>query len=180
MTRIEIPTLRTARLVLRAPGPADLDGLAAMHADPVVMRHLGRGATRTREDSWDSLAMMIGQWGMLGFGMFALEEAATGRFAGRAGMLQPGAWPEPELAYALDRAFWGQGLATEACQAIRNWAFVTLGLLHLASFILPENTASVAVARRLGAVPTGPVTLLGLVAERWEHQADGTQGLPAR
>ncbi|MCW3477328.1 GNAT family N-acetyltransferase [Limobrevibacterium gyesilva] len=179
MTRIEIPTLRTTRLVLRALRADDLDGLAAMQADPEVMRYLGAGATRTRQETWDGIARMLGQWALRGFGMFAIEEAATGRFAGRAGVLYPLPWPEPELAYGLDRPFWGQGLVTEAGIAIRDWAFATLGLPKLASFILPDNAASAAVARKLGAVRTGTITLLGLEAERWEHRPDGARGAAA-
>ncbi|MBN8891776.1 MAG: hypothetical protein BGP12_05095 [Rhodospirillales bacterium 70-18] len=170
MTRFDIPTLRTPRLVLRAFREQDLDAYAAMQANPEVMRHLGTGQPRSRAETWDGMARALGQWALRGIGLFALEEAATGRFAGRAGVLHPFTWPEPELAYALDRPFWGQGLATEAAAAIRDWALTTGGLPALASFILPDNTASAAVARRLGAVRSGTVSILGLTADRWAHR----------
>jgi RimJ/RimL family protein N-acetyltransferase len=165
-----IPTLSTARLRLRPLAAADLDAFAAMQADPEVMRHLGGGMTRTREETWTSLAAMLGQWPLRGYGMFALEETATGRFAGRAGLLHPYAWPGPELAYGLDRAFWGRGYATEAAVAIRAWAFGTLGLDRLISYVRPANAASVGVLRKLRAVHVETIELLGGPAEVWEHR----------
>ena len=173
MTLIKIPTLRTRRLVLRALRADDLEPFAAMNADPEVMRYLGSGRARTRGETWDMMARMLGQWGLRGYGMFAVEDAASGRFAGRSGILHTLEWPEPELAYGLDRPFWGQGLATESAVAIRDWAFSTLGLKLLASFVRPDNAGSIGVLRKLGAVRTGTFTLLGGDAERWEHLPDG-------
>jgi len=178
MTRIEIPTLRTRRLVLRGMRADDLDAFAGMNADPEVMRYLSGGRTLTPAETWDLMARMLGQWGLRGYGFFAVEDAASGRFIGRSGILHTLAWPEPELAYGLDRPFWGQGLATESAVAIRDWAFSSLGLKLLASFVRPDNAGSIGVLRRMGAVRTGTFTLLGGDAERWEHHPDGAVGTP--
>ncbi len=169
MDGVSIPVLRTARLTLRALRPGDLDGFAAMHADPLVTRHLGTGATRTREETWTAMATMLGQWPLRGYGMFAVEETASGRFAGRAGILHPYAWPEPELAYGLDRPFWGQGLATEAALALRDWAFATQDFPTMISYVRPANTGSVRVLEKLGAVLEGEQTMLGAPAQLWRH-----------
>ncbi|NEK55644.1 GNAT family N-acetyltransferase, partial [Rhizobium leguminosarum] len=45
----------------------------------------------------------------------------------------------------------GRGYATEAAFGLRNWAFATLKLPSLVSYIAPGNVASAAVAERLGA-----------------------------
>ena len=70
----------------------------------------------------------------------------AGRCIGRAGVLWPERWPEPELAYAQAREAWGQGLATEAAAAARDWAFGVGSLKGLVSFTRPDNSASQAVA----------------------------------
>lgn len=170
MTRFEIPTLRTERLTLRAFREGDLDAFATMQADPEVMRFLGTGQPRSRKETWEGMARALGQWALRGTGLFALEHSESGSFAGRVGILHPEGWPEPEIAYALARPFWGQGLACEAASAVRDWAWSARGLDRLASFILPANAASLAVARRLGAERTGTIEIHGLVAERWEHR----------
>ena len=179
MARIEIPTLATPRLILRALRVDDLDPFAAMNANPEVVRYLGTGQTGTRAQTWDQMARMLGQWDLRGYGVFAVVEAVSSRFIGRSGILHPLAWPEPELAYGLDQPYWGKGYATESAIAIRDWAFSAFGFAHLASFIRPDNAASAGVLRRMGAVRTGTITLLGGEAERWEHTADGTAA-PAR
>ena len=46
----------------------------------------------------------------------------------------------------------GQGFATEAATALRDWAFATAKLETLVSYTHPDNAKSQAVARRLGGV----------------------------
>jgi RimJ/RimL family protein N-acetyltransferase len=166
-----IPTLETERLILRAFRQTDLDALAAMQSDPEVMRFLGAtGAPRDRYDSWVGMAALMGQWALKGFGIWAWEERATGRFVGRGGLLEFEGWPEPELAYALDRPFWGQGFAREAGRAALDWGFATLGRDRFASFIKPANTASKRTAAGLGATFEGMTELLGTPCELWVHR----------
>lgn len=165
----DIPNLASARLLLRPLAPSDLDAFAAMHADPRVMRHLGTGEVRSRAETWDQMARMLGQWPLRGYGMFAVEEAATGCFAGRAGLLHPFSWPGPELAYAFDARFWGNGYATECGRVLLDWAWGQLGLDRLISFVRPANAGSVRVLRKLGARLAGEQQMLGAPAQLWEH-----------
>ena len=55
-----------------------------------------------------------------------------------------------ELGYRLDSAFWGQGIATEAAQAMKNYAFNQLNIPHLVSIIHVDNMASKQVTRKVG------------------------------
>jgi RimJ/RimL family protein N-acetyltransferase len=170
MTAFEIPTLRTPRLTLRAFRATDWDPFAAMEAREEVQRYRG-GKPLSREQAWDSIQFQLGQWALRGYGRFALERVADGRFIGCAGILHPLDWTEPELAYSVDQPYWGEGLATEAAAAARNWAFATLGLPRLVSYIFPENIRSQRVAAKLGAVRDGPVDLRGAVVDSWIHAA---------
>ncbi|MQC17679.1 MAG: N-acetyltransferase [Chloroflexi bacterium] len=175
MVAPDIPILRTERLVLRAFTADDLDAYAAMQANPEVMRYLGVGETRTRGETWAAIAGGLGQWALRGYGSFAVEESATGQFVGRAGILHPYDWPGPELAYALDQPFWGRGYATEACREVLAWARSEAHLGELVSFIYPENEASKAVVRRLGAERGLDVTLMGIDGlECWHHAVPAT------
>jgi [ribosomal protein S5]-alanine N-acetyltransferase len=58
--------------------------------------------------------------------------------------------PEYEISYRLRRDCWGQGLATEAVQACRDYGFKQMGLTHMISIIEPENVASIRVAEKMG------------------------------
>jgi RimJ/RimL family protein N-acetyltransferase len=166
-TRFEIPTLASDRLTLRAFRADDIDAWAAMEADPDVRRYRGNDP-RTRDEAWMAMQSILGQWAMRGYGVFVLELRNT-TFAGFAGILHPSDWPEPELAYSLPRAVWGQGLAVEASAIARDWAFATHHFPRLASFIIPENTRSIRVAQKLGAVREGNAKLRSFEVEWWVH-----------
>jgi [ribosomal protein S5]-alanine N-acetyltransferase len=101
------------------------------------------------------MAHWLGQWELRGTGQWALEEKATGAFAGRAGLHRPERpdWPGIELGWALHPDHWGKGYATEAGAAARDYAFGHHDVDAIYSLILHENTRSQAVARRLGFTP---------------------------
>jgi hypothetical protein len=53
--------------------------VAGIHADAQVMRYLGDGRPRTREQTWHSLATHLGHWQLRGYGKWAVVERATAR-----------------------------------------------------------------------------------------------------
>lgn len=143
---MQIPALRTERLVLRAFEDSDLDAWAAIRADEETSRFVGGVADR--EEAWSQMARYLGHWLLRGYGQWAVT--LDGRLIGRAGLWFPEGWPELEVGWTLDRSCWGHGYATEAGRASVEWARTTLGLTRIASVISVENTRSVAVAERLG------------------------------
>jgi len=143
-------TLDCPRVSLRLFRESDLDAYAEMCGDADVMRFLGDGHTLTRAEAWRNMALLLGHWQLRGYGLWAVEERATGLLAGRVGCWQPEGWPGLEIGWALRRRFWGRGYATEAALATLNYAFHTLKQAHVISLIDPNNSPSIAVALRLG------------------------------
>lgn len=143
-----IPVLSTPRLVLRAFEESDLDAWAAIVGDPQTARYIG--GVRDRTEAWLRMATYHGHWVLRGFGQWAVEERASGRCVGRCGLWNPEGWPELEVGWTLSRSVWGRGYATEAGAAAVEWGRSTLALTRIASCIVPENAASIAVAERLG------------------------------
>ncbi len=170
MTTFEIPTVTTKRLRLRAFRSADLDAYAAMQANPEVMRHMVMGQTSTRGEVWRTMLMSLGSWALRGYGMWACERVADDVFVGSVGTFHPLDWPEPEIAYSFDQPFWGQGFATEAAGAARDWLFAHFPLSRAASLIRPGNLASKRVAERLGAACERAFELRGCTYEHWVHR----------
>ena len=148
--RGEGTTLETERLLLRPFCADDQDAYAAMCADPDVMRYLGEGKPLSREDAWRNLAMIIGHWTLRGFGMWAVEERATGVLLGRVGLFYPDGWPGQEVGWTLAREHWGKGYGLEAATASLDHAFHTLRWQRAISLIDPDNKRSIALAERLG------------------------------
>jgi RimJ/RimL family protein N-acetyltransferase len=144
--------LETDRLTLRHLERGDLAPLAALYADPEVRRYFPDG-TRTLEETREEL-----EWFLHGhprrpeLGLWATVERSTGAFLGRCGLLP---WTidgvdEVELAYLIDPARWGEGLATEAARAIAAHARDALRLRRLIALVTPGNGASVRVATKVG------------------------------
>jgi RimJ/RimL family protein N-acetyltransferase len=157
-------SLETDRLVLRAPVPEDAETLAPMYADPKVMRYVGDGRTLTRAETERSVRRMMERWEADGFGLFTTVRKEDGAVIGRVGLLvwNTDTWEpttrangrdvptEVEVGYTLGRDYWGQGYATEAAAAVRDYALGDLGAERLIALIIHGNAASENVARKLG------------------------------
>ena len=96
---INIPTVETERLLLRAWRDADLDAYAVMVGDPETMRFLG--GPLARPDAWRSMAYQLGHWVLRGHGMWAVERKSDGALIGRIGVQRPETWPAIEVAWTL-------------------------------------------------------------------------------
>jgi len=154
--------LETDRLLLRPPVPEDAEPLAPMYADPEVMRYLGDGRTLTPEETERSVRRMIDGWKAEGFGLYTTVRKEDGAVIGRVGLIvwNPETWQttrlsadgpkELEVGYTIGRPYWGQGYATEAAAAARDFALGKLNARRLIALIIHGNDASENVARKLG------------------------------
>jgi len=146
------PTVETERLLLRPFEERDVDAYTAVLQAPEVRASLHLPDDVGRYDAWLGIAKWLGQWDLRDTGQWALEEKASGTFVGRAGTHFPARedWPGIEIGWALHPDHWGKGYATEAGAAAIEYAFAHHDVDAVYSVILPENTASQAVAQRLG------------------------------
>ena len=94
-------TVVTPRLTLRMFAEHDLDAYADMCADAEVMRHIGAGGPVDIHVAWRQMALFRGEWALHGYGMWALDETASGRLVGRVGFLNPHGWPACEVGWLL-------------------------------------------------------------------------------
>jgi RimJ/RimL family protein N-acetyltransferase len=145
-----VPVVETERLTMRGFTNDDLDEMAAISADPEVTKWVGDDDGLSREDTWRRMAYWVGHWELRGFGQWALIERETGRLVGRAGLLEPDAWPGVEVGWLVAREHWGRGFAPEAGRASMEWAREELGLTHIISLIEDANERSARVAEKLG------------------------------
>jgi RimJ/RimL family protein N-acetyltransferase len=156
-----VVTLETERLLLRMFREEDFEAYAEFCADPDVMRYL-TGKPMTRVEAWRHMAMMVGHWTLRGYGMWAVEERATGAFLGRIGFNDPQGWPAFEIGWTLGRQYWGKGYATEGARVALDYAFHKLDKPHVISLIHRENRGSIAVAEKLGEKLEGETEVLGM------------------
>lgn len=143
-----IPTLHTGRLILRAPVFEDFAAFRELMASP---RSDGMGGPFDERQAWGMFCQDIAQWHLFGHGGLMIDLRTTDECVGEVAINHGPLFPEKELGWMIYDGFEGQGYATEAAAALRDWAFANLGVTTLVSSIDPRNAASIAVAKRLGA-----------------------------
>lgn len=87
-------------------------------------------------------------------GLLAVERKTAGDVIGYCGLVASGPGAQgPELAFELLRRFWGQGYATEAAEAVLDWAR-SVGYERVWASVWEWNTASRRVLAKVGFVET--------------------------
>lgn len=142
------PVLRTERLTLRMPRYDDFAHRLTFLASP---RAEFEGGPYDAITAWRIFASEVGQWPLMGFGPFSMDDA-SGAYQGEVGIYQPQGYPEPELGWFVTEAAEGKGLAMEGARAVKLWARQAFGWDHIDSYIDPNNTRSIALGLRLGGV----------------------------
>jgi RimJ/RimL family protein N-acetyltransferase len=151
--------LLTERLILREFVEADFDALREIAADPEVLRYRSRQSIppeATRE-----------------FMRYAMAQAAEARpqqyaraimlrnerrVIGEIGLtITNPEYDEAFMWYSMNRAFWGQGYATEAADRLLRFGFEEAGLRRIFAECYLENAASARVLEKIGLLPE-PVT----------------------
>src|SRR5688500_16299239 len=115
-----LPVLETRRLRLRLPAMEDAAGVAAYASDPDVSRYVPWLRQRSLADAQSFLQYAIGAVEKGHERNWVIVERATSEVAGTIGLRVQG--HRMELGYVLARRWWGQGIATEAAQAVVAWA----------------------------------------------------------
>jgi RimJ/RimL family protein N-acetyltransferase len=152
-----IPVLDTERLILRGHTRDDFPAYADMWMDPEVTRYITTGGVpRPRDEAWKSFLAVSGQWALLNFGTWLIQDRRTGQFLGEVGWIERNREPRtayagmPELGYALVNGAAGQGLATEAVKAAIIWGRAHFGSISVLAVVSPANLASIRVVEKSG------------------------------
>ena len=158
--------LTTARLVLRPPTQADL---GAWHAIYLDAEEVWYGAPRSSlDENREKLMRQVAHFEQHGFGMCAVELAASGETIGAAGLQQLEGEPEIEVGYRFLKAHWGQGYATESAQASIAFGFAEVGLERIVAVALETNVASRRVLEKCGLHEIGLTHVYGLEHVKYE------------
>lgn len=128
---------------------ADIDLMAEMLGDADVMHFYPAPKTREQAAAW--IAWNEDNYAKHGYGLWIVE-TRDGEFIGDCGLTwqEVNGVPKLEVGYHVIRAAQGQGYATEAAIACRDYARNVVGSKDLVAIIHPDNEASERVARKLG------------------------------
>lgn len=161
---MRLPT--ASRLTFREMTGADLNDMAALLGDKYVMRFYPR--PMTRGEVRDGIARNQRRYRDHGFGLWIITMRDSGEFIGDCGLtLQPvDGTDELEVGYHVRTSMQGQGYATEAAAASRDFARDVLGASRLIAIINPLNMPSQRVAAKIG-----------LKAEKHAAAPNGTEAI---
>ena len=140
--------LQTPRLNLRTLTMADADNLLGIYSDPVAMKFYP--STRDRAQTEEYIQRTLDRYQNDGYGFWACIRKDDDVYLGNCGCLKQEVDGEDfvEVGYHFLRAHWGNGYASEAALACRDYAFESLGVDLVISLITPANESSIKVARR--------------------------------
>ncbi len=144
------PRIQTTRLLLRPFSLHDLEPLHQLWADADVRRYLWDDDTIAREQVVSEIRKSIINFRKHGFGQWAVLPLGQETLIGFCGLRHFGDPPEVELLCAIAVAYWGQGLATEATQAVLRYGFEEIHLSRILAGADEPNTASLRLMKRIG------------------------------
>jgi len=174
--RLAVP-IRTSRLELRPFDQGDVAGLAALCADPEATQWTG--GVKTRSQSEEAVLLMRDSFNARGWGTLALHLAGSSECLGYCGVRPLQHTQDVEIAFGIQREYWGKGFATEASSACLDAAFGTLALQSIVATVYPENTRSLAVIKKLrmkkegevfGQWPHSIAWVFRLTKDEWEQK----------
>jgi len=156
--------LETERLFLREFDEGDVAVFYELGSDPQVIRYTGDpgGGFQSLEHAREILrSHPLADYRKHGFGRWACVHKGSGDVIGFAGLKYLDDLNEVDLGYRLLPAWWGAGLATEACRPILDFGFARLGLNQIIALVDPANSASIRVLEKLGMTRLGIIQLHG-------------------
>jgi ribosomal-protein-alanine N-acetyltransferase len=163
--------LETPRLRLHVMQPDDVDALLCIFADPKVMAAF-QTPPFDRTDMMQWLQRNLDHQIAHGYGLFSVIRKADNVLIGDCGLevMDLDGTQVAELGYDFRSDYWNQGYATEAAQAVRDYAFEQLQLPCLISLIRVGNIRSRRVAEKIGMRCIGERTRYG--HQYWQYMLD--------
>lgn len=147
---IQIPTITTARTVLRAFGVGDDTCLHEILLNPNVLRYFPPSEPPSLAKVQRLVERQQKHWEEHGFGWWVLALRDSDRLIGWCGLNFLPETDEVELKYLLAQEFWGRGFATEASRASLEHALTHTELDSLIGLVHPKNVASQRVLEKVG------------------------------
>ena len=105
-----MPEITTPRLRLRPFELTDLEDLAALDSDPEVMRYIGSGQLRSRQETEAGLRRLMQHQAQHGFGLWAVVRRVDQVFLGWCGLKYLDSTTEVEVGLSTGTALLGAGI----------------------------------------------------------------------
>jgi len=150
------PWRTTKRLALWEVTAEHGHELHELDSDPRVMRYIGGGGVRTRDDIDATMRRVIRAYALYpGLGTWRATRRDNGEFVGWFALKYVPDTVEVEVGYRLRAAAWDKGFATEGARELVSYGLDELGLHRIIGITHPENVASQRVLVKAGLAEAG-------------------------
>lgn len=142
--------MSTKRLTLREMNKDDVGSLMKIFSDPEAMKYYP--STKDKRQTMEWIEWTLDNYKQYGVGLWIVEDKVTGDFLGQCGIVpqEVDGEIEMEIGYLFVRSAWGNGYATEAALACKNYASEQMKLRRIISLPDVDNFPSTKVAERIG------------------------------
>lgn len=144
--------LETKRCLVRETTVEDVDVFYELYKDKEITEYMEPLFEDRDEEIEYTKAYRKNVYEFYGFGMWTVVEKNTNRVIGRAGVSYREGFSLPELGFMIGKAYQKQGYAYEVCSAIVDYMYENYAMEELLIFIEPQNTPSIFLAKKLGAI----------------------------
>lgn len=152
--------LETQRLSLRKLTTDDAEFIFRLLNEPTFIQNIGDKNVRSLDDARGYIQNgPLASYEKFGFGLFLVEEKASGAAIGICGLLKRETLNDVDLGYALLPEFCSQGYAVESASGVMRFAEEVLGLSRVAAIVSPGNERSIRVLEKLGFEFVGMIQL---------------------
>ena len=144
---VNIPELRTERLILRKITRRDLDDVYEYASDGEVSKYLLWEKHPEKYYTRSYLSLIESKYRKAEFYDWGIE--LDGKMIGTCGFSSISCENNSaEVGYVINRAYWGKGIALEALRAVLSFGYDVLGLNRIECRVMSENKGSIRVLEK--------------------------------
>lgn len=142
--------VETDRCIVRETTVKDVDSFYKIYSEPSVSRYMEPLYEDPNEERAYAQDYIDQVYSYYEFGIWTVTDKVSGEVIGRAGICYREGYSDPELGFVIASERQGNGLATEVCKAILDYAQTEFGFEKVIAFVMNDNLSSVRVCEKLG------------------------------
>jgi ribosomal-protein-alanine N-acetyltransferase len=147
----QFPSLTTNRLNLRQIQPTDAEALFAIKADQEGANSYGQEPHQSPDDTHTWIQLRMAEYDRREAIPWGITLKGEDTVIGTCPLFNFGpGFHCAEIGYELHRAYWRQGMMTEALSAVLTYGFTELGLHRIEADPFARNTRSTSLLLKLG------------------------------
>jgi RimJ/RimL family protein N-acetyltransferase len=143
--------LETKRCIISELQPADAPFIFNLMNSPGWLKYIGDRGIKNHEDAHNYILNgPVKSYHENGFGLYLVQEKASGEKMGLCGLLKRDLFQEPDLGFAFLQEFTGKGFAVESAEAVMQYTREYSLWQKVLAITSAENLPSIHLLEKIG------------------------------